>query len=155
MNEFETTELFLTDKIDLIDYEIYQNSISIGLTSEQAKNTSSHDILMFLSKVKLNRQKQLIQSDLKIDLIYYLWLDEMAGQLCFNFINSHHSKLPFGCELNFVDSERDIIDSFLKSSYLDGIPFEELKYSEQVNELIEPVYRLNIFMQTITRELKL
>ena len=69
-----------------------------------------------------------------INLIYYLWFDEQAGQLRFNFINSNHDKLPFGCKLVFVDSEKEIIDDFLNSNYLDGIPWSEFKVVDKTKQ---------------------
>ena len=50
--------------------------------------TTTTDFLEFIQKVKDNYKNQLDKSTLDIDLIFYMWFDEMAGQLRFNFINS-------------------------------------------------------------------
>ena len=80
------------------------------------------------------QKQQLQQSDVDINLLYYLWFDEQAGQLRFNFINSNHDKLPFRCKLVFVDSEKEIIDDFLNSNYLDGIPWSEFKVVDKTKQ---------------------
>jgi hypothetical protein len=127
LSEFEAADLFLTDEIDTLETEIFENSFSIGLTKEIVSQVSSNDIEAFLAKVKSNRLDQLNRSQIIIDLIYYLWFDEMAGQLRLNFINSNHKKLPFSCNLTFVDEEKEIIDSFLKCGYSNEIPLTDQK----------------------------
>ena len=94
-----------------------------------------------------------------INLIYYLWFDEQAGQLRFNFINSNHDKLPFGCKLVFVDSEKEIIDDFLNSNYLDGIHWSEFKVVDKakqenvaaVEEDNLEIFTLKVYKQMIYR----
>ncbi len=147
--EFETFEIFLTDRTDIIKDEIYHNCLSLGLTLELAREISVNDILGFLCKVKANRKKQLAASNFKVGLIYYLWDDEMAGYLKLNFINSNHVNLPFGCNLNFVQNESLIVENFLKSTYLDGIPFEELTDSETYDRPDQETYKLNVFKELI------
>jgi hypothetical protein len=43
-----------------------------------------------------------------------VWYDSGAGQLRFNFINTNHSKLPFGAKLNLDVSERQIVEAFIE-----------------------------------------
>ncbi|MDP4264163.1 MAG: hypothetical protein Q8941_16665 [Bacteroidota bacterium] len=156
LSEFETTPLFLTNRTDSIESEIHNNSVFIGLTKEIAKQVSINDFTDFLAKVKLNRRDQLFKSYLNIDLIYYLWFDEMAGQLRLNFINSNHVSLPFKCNLIFVDTEQQIIDAFLNSSYLEGIPFDELtdveNSDEETHDNASP-HNLKIYRETIARKI--
>lgn len=155
LRKFEQIELFITDRTDIINEEIYHNYIRIGMTNNLAIEITTQEILRFLKNVKLDRQLQLMATNLEIDLIYYLWMDEMAGQLRFNFINSNHEKLPFGCNLNVVETETEIIDSFLCSKYLEGIPFAELEDVGPESTALETeekeIYTLNIYKQRITR----
>jgi hypothetical protein len=155
--EFETTPLFLIDTTENLQEEIFNNCIYIGMTHELAQEISVDEMLAYLSKVKNNRHNQLIDSNIQFNLIYYVWFDEMAGQLRFNFINSNHSNLPFGCELEFVQLEEEIVATFLRSDYLQGITWDELTLIEKDTEPTaenEPgeFYILKVFKQIITRK---
>ena len=144
LGEFETAELYLTDKTNHLNDEIYHNMVQFGLTYKLAEKISTEDILLFLSKVKSDRQKQLHKSEEKIGLLYYLWFDEMAGQLRFNFINSNHNKLPFGCNLEFVETEKIIVDNFIESYRIENVSpndYNENQESESQNE----TYALKIY----------
>lgn len=127
LKEIELYPLFLADQLDRLDEEIEQNCIWISISKAVAAQTSGTAFNEFLLRVKRNRQQQLQNSALSTDLIYYSWFDEQAGQFRFNLINAKHEKLPFGCELVFVESETEIVNQFLSSAYLDGIPWEELE----------------------------
>lgn len=135
LRSLETAELFLTNSTDIVNEEIKHNCEMVSISADIAKQVSSLDFLLFLDKVKANRQQQLEQSSLDLNIIYYLWFDEQAGQLRFNFINSHHDKLPFGCKISFVDSEQEIIDDFINSNYLDNIPWNELETVDNLQQL--------------------
>lgn len=153
--EFEKAELFVTDKTDIINTEIYNNAGAISLTKETASQVSTNDIKNLLAKEKSNRQHQLLKSSIEIDLIYYLWFDKMAGQLRFNFINSNHTRLPFTSNLKSVEIEEEIVEDFLKSSYLNGISINELKDVENdESENDDTTYYVKVYQQTITRDLQ-
>ena len=80
----------------------------------------------------------------------------MNKQLRFNFINSNHDKLPFRCKLIFVDSEKEIIDDFLNSNYLEGIPWNELKVVDKVeweNIAAEEEENLKTFTLKVYRQM--
>ena len=110
----ESAELYVTESIEELKKEIYENMIPIGISENFAGAVDVNDILNFLDRVKLNRKKQLLNSLIKVDLIYYVWYDSRAGQLRFNFISANHSKLPFGAKLNLDISERQIVEAFIE-----------------------------------------
>lgn len=110
----ESAELYVTDSIEELKKEIYENMIPIGISENFVGAVEVNDRLIFLERVKLNRKKQLLYSPIKVDLIYYVWYDSGAGQLRFNFINANHSKLPFGAKLNLDVSERQIVEAFIE-----------------------------------------
>lgn len=110
----ESAELYVTESIEELKKEIYENMIPIGISENFVGAVEVNDILIFLERVKLNRKKQLLNSPIKVDLIYYVWYDSGAGQLRFNFINANHSKLPFGAKLNLDVSERQIVEAFIE-----------------------------------------
>lgn len=119
--------LYLTDKTDEVDEEINSNHFILSVPADIISQAITIDFLELIQKVKDNSKIQLNKSQLDIDLIFYLWFDEMAGQLRFNFINSNHDKLPFGCKLKYTDRPEEIIDQYLKSKYHEGIPWNELE----------------------------
>lgn len=133
--------LYLTDKTSEVNEEINYNHWILSASADIISQTTTIDFLEFIQKVKDNYKNQLDKSQLDIDLIFYLWFDEMAGQLHFNFINSNHDKLPFGCKLKYTDRPEEIVDQYLKSKYHEGIPWNELETIETQEQIAE-AYRL-------------
>ncbi len=129
--------IYLTDKTSEINAEINSNNWILSAPMDIISQTTTTDFLEFIQKVKDNYKNQLDKSTLDIDLIFYMWFDEMAGQLRFNFINSNHSKLPFGCKLTHLDRPEEIVDKYLKSHYNDGIPMNELETNETQEQIEE------------------
>jgi hypothetical protein len=113
IESIKSDQLLITDSVNNIKEEIAENCWSISMTDEIAANCSPDELSKFLRDVKEDRRRQLIQSNSGVGLIYYIWVDEMAGQLRFNFINSNHNKLPFWAALIFVDTEHDILSDYL------------------------------------------
>ena len=129
--------IYLTDKTDEINDEIDNNLWALTAPKEIISQTTTTDFLEFIQKVKDNYKNQLDESPLDIDLIFYLWFDEMAGQLRFNFINSNHNKLPFECKLKYTDKPEEIVKQFIKSEYLEGISWNELETVETPEKIEE------------------
>lgn len=129
--------MYLTDRIDEVKEEIKFNNWIITAPSHIVNQTTTTDYLEFIQEVKENYRNQLDNSHLDIDLTFYLWADDL-GALCFNFINSNHVRLPFGCKLKFTDSPEEIVDSYLHSKYHDRvIPWNELQSVETPEEIEE------------------
>src|SRR5688572_11433527 len=113
IEEIKTDKLFITDSLDDLDEEIRNNCWSISMSYELVSECTVDELRNFLHDVKANRKEQLKQSTNKAGLIYYIWVDEQAGQLRFNFINANHSQLPFDASLTFVDKEEEILSDYL------------------------------------------
>ena len=111
--EIKTDKLFITDRTDLLEKEIETNCWSISVPPELSEVIGNEELIQFLADVKINRIEQLNQANANIDLIYYLWHDEMAGQLRFNFINKNHKELPFKASIETADSEKLVIRKYL------------------------------------------
>ena len=153
--------LYLTDKTDEVNEEVKFNYWQLGIPDDVLAETTVADLLEFIQLVKSNYRIQLNKSDFNIDLIFYLWVDEMVGQICFNFINSNHERLPFGCQLKFTDNAEDIIAKYFKSNYRNGIPIDELETVETSEELSEEDilenelhdnFVLTVFQETIKKQ---
>ncbi len=129
--------MYLTDKTDEVNEEIKHNHWVLTAPSDIVAQTTTADFLEFIQKVKDNYKSQLDKSSLDIDLTFYLWFEE-PGELCFNFINSNHDRLPFGCKLKYTERPEEIVDEYLKSKYHDQvIPWDELQTVETPEEIAE------------------
>jgi hypothetical protein len=129
--------MYLTDKTDEVNEEIKHNHWVLTAPSDIVAQTTTAEFLAFIEKVKDSYKRQLDNSSLDIDLTFYLWFEE-PGELCFNFINSNHERLPFGCKLKYTDRPEEIVDEYLKSKYHDKvIPWDELQTVETPEEIAE------------------
>ena len=129
--------MYLTDKTDEVNEEIKHNHWVLTAPSDIVAQTTTAEFLAFIEKVKDSYKRQLDNSSLDIDLTFYLWFEE-PGELCFNFINSNHERLPFGCKLKYTDRPEEIVDEYLKSKYHDQvIPWDELQTVETPEEIAE------------------
>lgn len=127
----------MTDKTDEVSEEIKHNHWVLTAPSDIVDQTTTIDFIEFIQKVKDNYKSQLDNSQLDIDLIFYLWFEE-PGELCFNFINSNHDTLPFGCKLKYTDRPEEIVDEYLESKYHDQIVlWDELETVETPGEIAE------------------
>jgi hypothetical protein len=138
--------IYLTEKTDELNEEINHNQWILSAPADIISQSTTTDFLGFIQKVKGHYKNQLDKSQLEIDLIFYLWFDEVAGQLRFNFINSNHDKLPFGCKLNHTERPEEIVDQYLKSKYHYGIPWNELETLETPEQIAK--------VDTLEKELK-
>lgn len=149
--------IYLTDRTDEVNEEIKYNHWILTAPSDIIAQTTAADLLEFIQKVKDNYKSQLDKSSLDIDLTFYLWFEE-PGELCFNFINSNHDSLPFGCKLKYTDRPEEIVDEFLKSKYHDQVilwdEFETVETPEEIAEAerIEKEFQDN-FVLTVYQEI--
>ncbi len=158
-NQYESyiaEKIFLTDETSEVQNEIYENMLSFTVSKDQRANLTITDFINFLYRIKKNRKSQLIVSKTNSDLIYYIWYDEMAGQLRINFINANHSKLPFGAELEFTSNEVEIVNGFLESEYLDGITWDKLSddtgdpQNQESTEISD--FKLKVYKEIIRKD---
>lgn len=132
---FEQLPLLLADDTERLSEEIQENGIHLSLPAGLCLEVP--ELVAFLNRVKLNRRTQLQASSLTTSLLYYLWHDEQAGQLRFNFISSLHQKLPFSCAISLVEREADIVTDFLSSPYLQQIPWTDFTAASEVTIAVE------------------
>jgi hypothetical protein len=129
IEEIKWDRLFITDSVDNVDEEVKNNCWSISINDEIVNQCTVVELKAFLKDVKTNRREQLSKSNVKVGLIYYLWVDEQAGQLRFNFVNSNHTKLPFRAPQIFTDKEDDILSDYLIRRRTD---FKEVKIFKEL-----------------------
>jgi hypothetical protein len=152
--------IYLTDRTDEVNEEIKCNCWALSAPSDVVSQTTTIDFLEFIQKVKDSYKDQLDKSPLDINLVFYLWFDAMAGQLRFNFINSNHDQLPFGCKLKFTDSPEEIIMQFLNLTHQEGIPWnefhpvetpEQIAEADRLDKELKDNYLLTIYQEIIKK----
>jgi hypothetical protein len=152
LEEIVHDSIYLTSRTDELKREIQTNSWSIGIDSVTAKSVDKADLVTFLNRVKESRVEQLGLSTVDADLLFYLWYDEQAGILNFNFINSNHQKLPFNSEIELVANELFIIAEFLSSKYVDSIEWGELQDLDDSVEGAFVVHRVKVYKEVLKRK---
>ena len=73
-----------------------------------------------------------------------------ANALRFGFINAAHDKLPFGCKLQIVDSEAEIVQNFLASSA--GNPLDLANFTDDINDDEEREFVLKVYQEIILKD---
>ena len=109
-----------------------------------------HDAINVYVDVK---RQQVIDGNLGPHLLY-IWHDEMAGSVCLSCISG--TFLPqglFSCKINTSVSLESILRSFVSSSYLDGIPLDELRVISEYSESIVEADSSNFTLDVFTKEL--
>lgn len=122
--------------------------ISLDTTSTVSIYDFSHFIYSYLQK-KVHQLQQLHITD---SFIFYMWFDEMAGQLRLNIIPKNNNKLPFACHTERVSSVEIILQAFLNSHYHDCIPWSELNNENTITNdtTEESPYTLKVFIAPLT-----
>ncbi|WP_088833101.1 hypothetical protein [Paenibacillus tyrfis] len=127
--------------------ETTNNMWRISLDLKLAKTIEVDDYREFFLKVIQNRQEQVIRSSQNHGMIFYLWFDPLACQLRFNLISALNERLPFQCNLEFVENMDEIIINFLNSPFHNGFPLQG--YQENIEE--KP-YVLKIYKKVLNKE---
>jgi hypothetical protein len=123
--------------------------ISLGANAHVAEQ----DLLEFVTLLHSTIRQQLVTSNLRGAVTFYMWFDEQAGQLRFNVISGHIEKLPFGCIVQKVSDPTSIIHACLSSPYLHGIPedeTEDISFDEDRNDDDAIEYVLPVYVDYIT-----
>ncbi len=137
-------EIHLADNLNDLLNEMEINHWCLNIDSKTAKTIEKHELNDFIRRVIKNRRSQLEKSNLDINLVFYIWFDQLSGNLHLNLINSKHKTLPFDSKLNFVNSTDKIIEKFLDSDYLEYLEkasWEELENGLNNNNNVQDVYK--------------
>ncbi|HSC25314.1 MAG TPA: hypothetical protein VLB80_03820 [Candidatus Babeliales bacterium] len=121
------SSILITGKSILQEQETLNNMWILSIDYCTAKRISVTHFIDFLSSLLQNKTKQLIQANISNSAIFYMWFDELAAQLRFNIISNVNQKLPFGCQIEIINSPNLILEEFLTSHYHSGISWNELK----------------------------
>jgi hypothetical protein len=109
--------LFSYDESELLfngntEEEANHNLEMITFSQKQLKNIQESDLIDFFKKI-IEIRKSIILNNHISDTYFYLWHDELAGNLRFSCIEGKN--FPFGCRLNLLSSMDNIISSYKKN----------------------------------------
>lgn len=127
--EIIADELYIGSSTLDLQQEIRTNMWCISASNEQISHLTTQDFATFFDKVIENRLSQIRAANLQ-GMIFYTWFDEQASQIRFCLISNFHDDLPFGNPIKLVKSPDIIFEQFINSPYHDGIPFDELTFSD-------------------------
>lgn len=107
--------IYLSGKKDVeVDKEIYNNFWQIMFSPDLIKDVTLFDLQDFVYKLFQKRTEQIKELGIESHVTFYMWFDDMIGQLCFNLLSGEAANLPFKCTLNVVDSPDFILKNFLE-----------------------------------------
>lgn len=150
LQEIVTDPLYLARSHHDLPREIQDNVWSLSLPQSLAAMFHPAEVKAFLHQVKQNRQAQLQQLDFPLKLHYYLWYDEQAGQLRFNFITTRTATLPFRAPIEASETEEEIIAAFLQANQGAGaVETAPLAVAEEASQQASP-YKVKVFAEIIT-----
>ena len=135
--------LFLSQKIEDLGKEANENLHTFHITNELAKNITLLQVKSIIEQAVSKFTDIVTKANDQMRAILYVWHDFQAGALRFSIITDRPGvKLPFSAQIVPAPLE-EIISNWLKSDYLEGIPWVETTKA-QVDILIEemPVQEL-------------
>ena len=121
------------DDIVIGGNESGENMWSFSLTPEQAAALVPEQVETFVRDV-LAARSQKLAATARGPMLFYCWHDEMAAQLRFSLVSKGDGGLPFGCEVERVESLSEIVRPFLSSRYHGGIPWSEFRDISDLSE---------------------
>lgn len=152
LNEIVDDKIFIGKSLDDLKTEISNNMWRIGIERETVETVSVSDFIVFFEKVIDNRQQQINLSSSNHGMSLYVWVDHQAGQLRFNLISDLHARLPFGCDIEMTTSLETIIEEFLNSPFLEGIPVEEsIADGERMDE---GSFVLKVYLKCLSKQVQ-
>lgn len=135
LEEIIESPIFIACGKNSLDKEISTNMWAISFDNAIIKQITIDKLLQFTDNLLNQRKQQLSALNVYCGVIFYMWFDEMASQLRFSMISGLNKTLPFGCQLNIVDSRNTILAQFLQSQHNSEIGWDELK--EIINQTDE------------------
>lgn len=107
--------------------EARDNLRRFSLTFEQRGRLTVADLAEFVESYASVKKQQLIGSHPGRIMLLYVWFDELAGTLCIGSVSDNPGRvLPFACQIDGRAKLATVLDAFLNSSYLEGIPLADL-----------------------------
>jgi hypothetical protein len=100
-----------------------ENLWSVNIPTDRSDLTAEH-LVEFLLEAQRCRLQQATRTA-PGPVVFYVWHDEMAGQLRFSVARGTLAQLPFAAPVEIVSDIGEIVTGYLASRYRDGIPIAE------------------------------
>jgi hypothetical protein len=132
--------------------EAHGNQWSFSISAETAAAMTVADVETFAAGVAEARRDWLAARRAG-PMVLYWWHDRQAGQLRLSLVSAAHGRLPFGACVTPAASLRVIAEEWLKSPYLEGIPWAETRpvtasekdeWEAEPSQLSLPVWSLRL-----------
>ena len=136
------------------DFE-YPNMWLLSFTPKFFKKLSENEIQDFFSKLINSRYKELSEKHFKAPVTFYVWFDQQALQLRFNFLQGKNVNLPFTCTTRIVDSIEPIIRNFFTTmkDVLGGELYFEVYYPSEDDD--DDAYEIKNYVLDVYTQLLL
>ena len=140
--------------------EIYNNTWQISFDKGIASKINKKDLEKFFYELLEKRYQQIDTFYKNIPVTFYMWVDEISMQICFNFLSGQDIKLPFHCKINMINDPIFIFDQFLASIVKGGvINFDEVIFFEKDDPRFDEIddeahlqnFVLNVYVITLHR----
>jgi len=115
----------ITICVDDIEAEARGNLWTFTVSMDQVAATTVSDVIWFAEQVIEARRASLIARNAGPMVIYW-WHDSLAGQLRLSLVSILHDRLPFACATVAAPNLVAVIEDWLGSPYMQGIPWSEL-----------------------------
>jgi len=111
---------------DNVNIEARQNLWTFSIDVNRAAQMVRDDVEHFVLEIVAAWRQQLRERG-AAPMLFYCWHDGQAGQLRISAVSRSHGQLPFGCQLEQVAELSVVLNDWLRSPDLDGIPRVELE----------------------------
>ncbi|QYJ93554.1 MULTISPECIES: hypothetical protein [Shewanella] len=99
---------------DEINEEAQSNMVSFGFNQELLKELGRESAEEFLTGCADLYQRK----SRDLNMIFYAWFEEQAGQIRISAVSQSHGKLPFSCKLNLTDLSQVVNGIYSENSGL-------------------------------------
>jgi hypothetical protein len=110
--------LFVAEGTGELEKEVTENSHGITVDLSVANEVAAEDLLHFFEKLRKNAKAALSTSNTE-SMSFYLWHEE--GQLWYSFVNAEHPRMPFSEDFEMVETEAEVINSYLGALKKDAV----------------------------------
>jgi len=144
--------IYISGHQSLVEEETYNNMWALTFGDKLIKELEVEDLEKFLSELLKKRRLQLASIDAKAIATFYLWFDEQALQLRFNFISGENVVLPFGCKVNLLNSPEPIFNDLIttiRQVTIEGDVVEFFDPSKDFDDEIEEEYVLDLYVKVL------
>jgi len=109
--ELLDVDILITGDVHRHKEEWEYNTWNLSFDVNFIKSLTRHDLNTFIYDLIKNRKQQVVDLN-NGPATFYMWYDEQSLNLCFDILTGTNISLPFGCELNILNTFDSILDKF-------------------------------------------